>query len=68
MKTKQIVIAVLVICSAAVVQAEKRAPTERTIELSKEQVENLVRRSYQYAALYNTGVICGGRINDDRGQ
>ncbi len=37
-------------------------------DLSSAEVENLVRRSYQYAALYNTGVICGGRINDDRGQ
>ena len=53
MKTKQIVIMVLVICSAAVAQAEKRAPTERTIELSAEQVENLVRRSYQYVAMFN---------------
>ena len=30
-----------------------KAPTEKTIKLSDEQVENIVRRSYQYVAMYN---------------
>lgn len=53
MKTNQIFITVLMICSVAVVQAEKKAPIEQAFELSAEQVENLVRRSYQYVAMFN---------------
>ncbi len=51
---------IVLFCMVMLLQACDKAPTEvvakkadKAIELSDEQVENLVRRSYQYVAMFN---------------
>lgn len=51
--TKQIVIAMWLIAMSLLSGCSSKAPEERTSELSAEQAENLVRRSYQYVAMFN---------------